>query len=258
VAQLSATAKSGSGVGAAGPSATNKSGGTSSSSDGTGGTGLSSSSSKLPAIAGGAAGGVLVMGLVGGIWLFVWRRRQARQNGQTNQNTAVTTDHFSPGDGKAELDSTAILGPTSSPRPSTLKLVPPSRSDNVSPISFHAPPPLPLHSELQGQHMFPASTPNHPELPGQNAYSPQQQYPYPPQQHGYGQLPSPSPVSPVGIQGQPFYEMNGQRPQMYEMHGMPAQPQRAELGGMGWQSGPVGTYHEMDGGWQGAAHQQPR
>lgn len=197
---------------------------------------------------------MVIIGLVAGIWFFLWRRKQARQNQKPNQTTPPDAHYYGgAGDGKQELDSTPLtaMPPTSSPRPSTLKPTPPSRSDNVSPVSFHAPP-LPMHSELQG-HGFPPPPPNQPELQGHNTYPMHPQHPqhaYQPQP-AYGQMPSP--ISPSEAHGQQIYEMHGhQRPQMHEAYGQPVRPQRAELGSMSWQSGPVNnTYHEMDGGWQG-------
>ncbi|KAI2468662.1 hypothetical protein F4781DRAFT_397461 [Annulohypoxylon bovei var. microspora] len=157
----------------------------------------------------GAAAGLAILGLIA---FFFWRR--SRHNRGYDQ---AELHEFS---GKPELDgaaaaSTSMTGPDSS----TLNGQTASRTDNVSPVSA---PSSPNTSELQGHNAYPASLVSQmPELHGQNqgTYCPQEAY------------------------GQPVYEAPSQHgSQAYEAYGQP----RSELQGMGWQSGPVVEFHEMD------------
>jgi hypothetical protein len=54
--------------------------------------------------------------------------------------------------------------------------------------------------------------------------------------------------------GTAIHEAPGQQGQ--HMYG--AQGPQGAAQGVGWQSGPVNSYHEMDGGWQGRGQQPPR
>jgi hypothetical protein len=102
------------------------------------------------------------------------------------------------------------------------------------PPELHSQTPRPMPSELHSQTPQPA----YPELQG-GQYPPMGRPPqamtgqYRPPQEAYGQQ---------------IHEFPGQN-QIYEAHGQNVGPQRAELQGVGWQSGPVAGYHEMDGGY---------
>ncbi|KAI0129871.1 hypothetical protein BJ170DRAFT_290776 [Xylariales sp. AK1849] len=267
VGQTSATAGTGSGSGISGPTATSSGGSGSGSSSGSSGSGSSGSSgsggsggsisgtsggkSNTAAIAGAVVGVVLGLALLVGIGFF-WRRHRRAQRTTRNQST-VMGSNAGEGNGKSELDSTAAAAAaTVSPSPSNSKHNAPPRTDNVSPVSTHHTGKYPPHSELQGQYAFPPPLPQHPELQGQNAYSPRAQHPQQNEsagQHAYPQHPSPASEA----HGQQIYEAPGQpRPHMNEAHGRPVPPPQA------WQSGPVASYHEMDGGWNGQGGYQAR
>ncbi|KAK6083882.1 hypothetical protein SCUP515_01578 [Seiridium cupressi] len=242
------TARTGSGVGTSGPASTggSSSEGSSGSGSGSGSSGSSVNGSKINigAIVGGIAGAVVVICLIAGLAFFFWRRSQPQEQG--DKLGAIQASH--PGNGKPELDSTglAAMPPTGSPSPSTLKVSSPQRADNVSPVSAHGNGNLPSHPELQGHCTYPPPAPNQLELQGQNTY---------PQQPQYHQRPEP--VSEA--YGSPIHEAPGQHgQQLYEAQGQPVPTQNAGYNGMGWQRGPVNSYHEMDGGWQGHGQQPPR
>lgn len=177
-----------------------------------GGGGSNGGSNNTGAIVGGVVGGVGGLALIAAVVFFFWRRsRKAKIQVATNVESDV-------GAGKPELDSTAAAAalaspPSSSPSPSALKGQPPSRADNVSPVSAHN------TSELHGQNSFDAraaATSNHPlySSAGHNA------------QEAFSQQ---------------VYEAPVQHPtQVHEMH--------AQSNTTNWQSGPVLQYHEMDGG----------
>ncbi|KAI0201687.1 hypothetical protein F4808DRAFT_424768 [Astrocystis sublimbata] len=168
--------------------------------------------SNTAVIAGAVVGAVVGTALIAVVAFLFYRRSKKAQHAAAT--TPVVSDN-----GKPELDSTAIVPPsTGSPSPSIMK----SRMDNASPVSTmaspHSPPPMP---ELHNQ------APRTPELHGQEAVSPQ---------------------TPHEAQSQQLYEAHGQsRPQVFEAHGQP----RSELG-LGWQSGPVAHAYEMD-----ASHPPP-
>ncbi|KAK9415837.1 hypothetical protein SUNI508_10137 [Seiridium unicorne] len=242
------TARTGSGVGTSGPASTggSRSGGSSGSGSGSGSSGSSVNGSKINigAIVGGIVGAVVVLCLIAGLVLFFWRRSQPQEQGDKLGATQVSH----PGNGKPELDSTglAAMPPTGSPSPSTLKVSSSLRVDNVSPVSAHGNGNLPSHPELQGHYTYPPPAPNQLELQGQNTY---------PQQPQYHQRPEPV----LEAYGSPIHEAPGQHGQeLYEAQGQPVPTQNAGYNGMGWQSGPVNSYHEMDGGWHGHGHQPPR
>ena len=96
------------------------------------------------------------------------------------------------------------------------------------------------------------------ELPGQGGYYPNRpelagQYVYP---QGQGQMPGQGPAQPYyPPQGQqsPQSPGQGQAQPYYPPHGQPMSPQQGQQGqpGMGWHSGPVQGYHEMDGSYPG-------
>ena len=132
--------------------------------------------------------------------------------------------------------------------------VPSPRPDTISPISGgnspYSPPP-PHGAELHGQHPPPFPPANTSELQGQNAYQMQPTY-------AGSHPPSPGHVQQYpGVQeaySQPIYEVPGQQQRpIYQADSRPVHPPRAELQGMGWQSGPVNEYHEMDGAGYGQA-----
>ncbi|KAK9769695.1 hypothetical protein SCAR479_13633 [Seiridium cardinale] len=248
------TARTGSGVGSSGPTSTgaSSSGGSSGSGEGSGSSSSGSSSGSsvngskinIGAIAGGIVGAVVVLCLIAGLAFFFWRRSQARK--QSEKLGALQASH--PGNGKPELDSTgpAAVPPTGNPSPSTLKVSSPPRADNVSPVSAHGNGNLPSHPELQDHYTYPPPAPNQLELQGQNTY---------PQQPQYHQRPEP--VSEA--YGSPIHEAPGQHgQQLYEAQGQPVPTQNVGYGSMGWQSEPVNSYHEMDGGWHGHGQQPPR
>jgi hypothetical protein len=92
----------------------------------------------------------------------------------------------------------------------------------------------PKHAELQGQMYGNAPPPNRPELYGQS----------------YSAPPPPQPPPPQGYYGQAVHEFPGQSA-VHQADSRPVPP-RAELqGGMSWQSGPVSSYAELDGGYGG-------
>lgn len=220
------------------------------------------SKSNTAVIAGAVVGVVGGIALIGtGIWFVIRHRRNNRNNiAQSVQQTQPTDPSYP---GKPELGGTvlAVPPPSHSPSPSMMKQhghpspVPSPRPDTISPISGanspYSPPP-PHGAELHGQHPPPFPFPNTSELQGQNAYPPQPTY--------AGSHPS----SPGHVQqypgaqeayGQQIYEAPGQQQRpIYQADSRPIHPPRAELQGMGWQSGPVQQeYHEMDGAGYGQA-----
>ncbi|KAI1858198.1 hypothetical protein JX265_010866 [Neoarthrinium moseri] len=248
------TARTGSGAGASGPSATGTAGSGSGSSGGSSGSSGSAGSSggsksNLGTIVGAVVGVIVGLLLIAGVAFFIWRRRRAAKDWQHTPIALGDTDTH----GKPELDSTAVAAvPAASPSPSTLKPNVPTRTDNVSPVSTHGTyPQYPQQSELPGQHGYSApapQSPQQPELPGQNGFSAPPAHYYNqselPNHQPYSEMPSPASEA----HGQQIYEAPGQnRPDMYN----------ASHQGASWQSGPVSTHYEMDGGWTGQ-NQQPQ
>ncbi|KAI1387936.1 uncharacterized protein F4822DRAFT_408032 [Hypoxylon trugodes] len=213
VQQTSATGNSGVSspkeTGVAGGSETSSSSGSNGGTEGVGKPGEANSSPNIGTIVGaavGAAAGVAIFGLVA---FFFWRRSRLNRG----YNQPVPSSAGAEFGGKPELDGGSNLSPSKGHAI--------ARVDNVSPISASSP----NTSELQDNSAYsPLQNPN------QGAYSPQtagQHYPY----------------SASEAYSQPLYEAPGHHgPQVHEAHGQP----RAELQGMGWQSGPVAEYHEMD------------
>lgn len=210
-----------------------------------GGGGSNGGSNNTGAIVGGVVGGVGGLALIAAVVFFFWRRsRKAKIQVVTNVESDV-------GAGKPELDSTAAAAalaspPSSSPSPSALKGQPPSRADNVSPVSahntseLHGQSPAPQMSELHarqggGSTAAAAAAAARPELPGQNSFD------------ARAAATSNHPLySSAGHNAQEafsqqVYEAPVQHPtQVHEMH--------AQSNTTNWQSGPVLQYHEMDGG----------
>lgn len=192
-----------------------------------------------------------------------------------NASTAGGFASYNAG-GKPELAGSEISRPPTagppppaSPSPSTVKHEWNAAGAAVSPMSAH-----PNTPELQGAGVYnPANgavppMPTRPELQGGYAPSPQQ---------AYSPFPAPAYQSPPQQQQQPVYEMGagavvqpygvaqgypGQAPPVqqaqhsgYAQYGAPQQyqqyPAQPQAGHMGWNSGPVQPYHEMDGGWTG-------
>ncbi|KAI1806248.1 hypothetical protein F4811DRAFT_511208 [Daldinia bambusicola] len=219
--QTKATLKSG----GSGPKETGISGGSgSSSSEGPLESGSSSSDSanksNTSTIVGAVVGTLAGIAFIGLVAFFFWRRRRYNQSGDRIVPQTVVQEYT----GKPELDG--------NPNPDALKDQEATRIDNVSPVSAYS---SPNTSELQGYNAYPQPPiPQMPELRGQD-YAPQ--------------MPSPvSPHSPQEANSQPVYEAPAQhKPQVHEAHGQP----RSELPGMGWQSGPVTEFHEVDGGYRG-------
>ncbi|KAJ9151171.1 TPR/MLP1/MLP2-like protein [Pleurostoma richardsiae] len=273
---------SGSGSGSGGGSSGDGSSGSSSGSSGSG-SGSSSSSSSSPntaVIAGAVVGVVVGLGLIGAIVFYLmWnaRRRRAAKEAAAAAAAAAPPGgpEFAAGTGKPELAGTAIASmppPPPSPSPSALKAGASPRTDSVSPVSA-GPYPPPQAGELHGNYPAPP-----PELHGNHNMPPelrgQMPAPYPPPgtselqgQHSY-----PQPQGAAGGQrlyGQPDMPGGGgqQRP-VHEVHGQgavwqadsrPVVGPRAELqGGMGYQAGPVGGYHELDGAGYGGGYGQAR
>ncbi|KAK7743721.1 hypothetical protein SLS62_010500 [Diatrype stigma] len=194
-----------------------------------------------------------VVGVVGGLVLigvmafFIWHRsRKAKTqvlagNAESGAGTA----------GKPELDSAALvsttLSPSASPSPNALKTQPPSRVDNVSPISahhaselngqnpiqrqphtseLHAQSPGPQLSGLHAQGAAGSSSPGpRSELSGQDAIL---------SAHPANSLHSPGGHSAHEALGQQVYEAPVQHPAVvHEMHAQPV---------------PISQHYEMDGG----------
>ncbi|KAK8045382.1 hypothetical protein PG993_005406 [Apiospora rasikravindrae] len=175
--------------------------------------------SNVPIIAGAVVGIVLGLGAIGAVlFYFMWRRRHAKGGNKEEATQNLTND---PGDTtwKPELDSTApaVIPTTGSPSVSSLKPDPPTRADNVSPVSAHGPPKPELSST-------PVPRPQ-PELQGNHV------------SEAYGQ---PLHEAPSQVQGADHLAQGQTAAATYSY-----QPH------MGWQSGPV---HEMDGGYGGGGY----
>ncbi|ORY63901.1 uncharacterized protein BCR38DRAFT_392153 [Pseudomassariella vexata] len=246
VEQTSATAKAGSGGSIYVPQATDSSDSDSSGSSGSNGSDSSSgsASSDVPK--------TNTMAIIAATVGFI--RRCRNQNAGKNGTHVISIGDG--GHGKSELDSTSIIPPPmGSPSPSMVKASLISRTDNVSPVSAYS---RPQTAELQGQYPFAPPFPSRSELGGQQAYSPQQHNSYPKQSELQGQHAFATALSQgtAEAHGWQVYEAPGKcRPPVYEAYGQDVGPQRAELQQMGWQSGPVGAYHEMDGGYTGHVRQ---
>jgi len=201
------------------------------------------------------------------------RNARKRRNAQP---PPIPLSDGSPGafGGKAELAGAAVMGavPPPSPSPSTMKLNGHSPAPySISPVSAHSsayPPPAtpelqghhppmpqfnshfppPDRPELQGQTYKPngALPAHHAELPGPYGHA----APPPNRPELYGQAYSAptAPRPPHAYGGQPVHEFPGHHA-VYQADSRPV-PQRAELQGMTWQSGPVQhSYAELDGGY---------
>ncbi|RYP71180.1 hypothetical protein DL771_004980 [Monosporascus sp. 5C6A] len=186
--------------------------------------------SNTGAIVGAVVGAVVGLAFIAAGAFFIWRHSRKAKS-------AVNADgDLRTGTGKPELDGTVVAvgpvpPPTSSPSPSGWNKQPPSRTDNISPVStqqktseLHAQSPATQASELHAQSPGPQMS----ELHGQNGL---------PSQTANAYFPASGPQQAFG---QPVYEAPVQHPtQVHEMHGQPD---------TSWQSGPIMQYHEMDGG----------
>jgi hypothetical protein len=212
-----------------------------------------SSTSKGPSagvIAGGVVGGVAVLALIVALVYFLVRSAHKRKAAGAYQQTpqqppASDMANVNGGaagaytaSGEPELHGSPVNGGpgsglpphSGSPSPEALKagLM---KTNSVSPVSppmsMYQPPTQPMHPELMGQAVpYPS--------PGGGGHSPGSGHPQ---------------------QQQQVYEFPQQNA-LYEAGATPAQGHRpqgvASAGGngMGWQSGPVQTSYEMDGGQQ--------
>ncbi len=258
-------AGSGGAYGTTGPKATGVNGTASSGN----GLGTTKGGSNIGIIAGAAIAVVAGLAIIGGIVYFVMRNARKQRNAQQLPSQPFNSQAPDDFNGKAELAGNPISAaaiPPPSPSPSMMKYGGSTRVNTVSPISTHAsayPPPTqelggqdkippvpqfnsafppPSRPELQGRVYGGNATlpPNHVELQGQNMYNnvPQNR----PEMYTYNQ------ASQQGTYGQQPHGFATQQ-QVYQADSRPVQPQRAELQGMGYHSGPVQEYAELDGGY---------
>jgi len=216
---------------------------------------------------------VVGLSLIGIVVFFVMRNARRKRNAGPAPIVPLNNDTAGGFNGKAELAGiplTAAAVPPPSPSPSTMKLNGHSPiTHSVSPVSAHSSaypppgtpelhghPPVPQFSghfpppdrpELQGQMYKPngALHAHHAELPSQYGHA--NAPPNRPELYGQAySTPMAAPTPPYG--GQRVHEFPGHHA-VYQADSRPV-PQRAELQGMGWQSGPVQhSYAELDGGY---------